>query len=319
MRIVIPGGNGQVGQLLARHFFQKGDGVVVLARKPQLEASPWRTLQWNGRDLDPTWTQELEGADLVINLAGRSVNCRYTDAKRREIMESRIDTTRIVGCAIAACARPPALWMNASTATIYRHALDHPIDEVTGELGGREPGIPSTWKFSIDVATAWEREFFAAPTPQTRKIALRSAMVMYPSRGGIFDTLLGLVRTGLGGSAADGNQFVSWIHGEDFIRALEFLVSHEELDGVVNVCSPNPLPDREFMRELRQAAGIRIGFPATKWMLEIGAFFLRTETELILKSRRVVPGLLLKSGFAFKFPDWSKAAQDLVQLARSGR
>ena len=314
MRIVIPGGTGQVGQMLARHFHQRDNSVVVLARRPA--PSPWRTVQWNGRDLDPTWARELEGADVVINLAGRSVNCRYTPANRREIMESRIETTCLIGRAIAQCARPPALWMNASTATIYRHALDRPMDEATGEIGGCEPGIPSTWKFSIDVATAWEREFFAASTQQTRKIALRSAMIMDPARGGVFATLLGLVRAGLGGSAAGGHQFISWIHGQDFIRALEFLISHTELDGIVNVASPNPLPNREFMRDLRQAAGIRIGLPATKWMLEIGAFVLRTETELILKSRRVIPGRLLESGFAFEFPDWPKAARDLVRGSR---
>jgi uncharacterized protein (TIGR01777 family) len=315
MRIVIPGGNGQVGEMLARHFHEQGHTVMVLARRPA--QSPWRAVQWNGRDLDRSWTTELEGADVVINLAGRSVNCRYTPANRREIMESRIETTRLIGRATAQCARPPALWMNASTATIYRHAVDRPMDEASGEIGGREPGIPSTWKFSVDVATAWEREFFAASTPQTRKIALRSAMIMDPARGGIFATLLGLVRAGLGGSAGGGNQFISWIHGQDFIRALEFLISHKELDGVVNVSSPNPLPNRDFMRDLRQAAGVRIGLPATKWMLEIGAFFLRTEIELILKSRRVVPGRLLENGLMFEFPDWSGAARDLVQLRKN--
>src|SRR5690348_11076977 len=225
-RIVIPGGGGQVGQMLAAHFHSRGDAVAVLARRPA-EAS-WGTTVWNGRDLDGTWVREIDGADLVINLAGRSVNCRYNQANRREIMESRLQTTHLIGKAIAECASPPALWMNASTATIYRHALDRVMDEATGEIGGREPGIPSAWKFSIDVATSWEQAFFAAETPRTRKIALRSAMVMWPSRGGIFATLLNLVRFGLGGSAGSGDQFVSWIHGDDFIRALEFLISNQE-------------------------------------------------------------------------------------------
>ena len=211
---------------------------------------------WNARDLGD-WARELDGADWVINLAGRNVNCRYTETHRREIMESRVLSTEVVGRAIAAAAYPPALWMNASTATIYRHALDRPMDEATGELGGHEPEVPEAWHFSIAVATAWERAFFEAATPRTRKIALRSAMIMDPSRGGIFDMLLRLVRFGLGGSAASGRQYISWIHGQDFIRALEFLRQRQEMDGVVNVSSPNPLPNREFMRYLREAWGAR--------------------------------------------------------------
>lgn len=308
---MIPGGSGQVGQMLATYFHSQGDTVTVLARRAT--ETPWRTTLWNGHDLDSTWTREIDGADVVINLAGRSVNCRYNEANRRAIMESRVQTTRLIGKAIAECAHAPALWMNASTATIYRHAPDRDMDEATGEIGGGEPGIPSTWKFSIDVATSWEEAFFAAETPRTRKIALRSAMIMWPSRGGIFATLLGLVRAGLGGNAGGGDQFVSWIHGDDFIRALEFLISHREFEGIVNVSSPNPLPQSDFMRELRRAAGIGIGLSATKWMLEIGALFLRTETELILKSRRVIPGRLLQAGFNFQFPNWVDAAHDLVQ------
>lgn len=309
-RIVIPGGGGQVGIMLAAYFHSRGDAVTVLVRR-QAE-SPWRTTVWNGCDVDPTWLREIDGADVVINLAGRSVNCRYNQANRREIMDSRVQTTRLIGKAIAECANPPELWMNASTATIYRHALDRDMDEATGEIGGREAGIPSTWKFSIDVATSWEQAFFAAKTPRTRKVALRSAMIMWPSHGGIFATLLRLVRAGFGGGAGSGDQFVSWIHGDDFIRALEFLISRPEFEGIVNISSPNPLPQREFMRELRQAAGVRIGLPATPWMLEVGAVFLRTETELILKSRRVVPGRLLQAGFNFHFPNWADATQDLV-------
>ena len=312
-RILIPGGTGQVGKMLAAYFHSLGDAVTVLARRPA--ESPWPTTVWNGRDLDAIWLREINGADVVINLAGRSVNCRYNQANRREIIDSRVQTTRVIGKAIAECANPPVLWVNASTATVYRHALDRNMDEATGDIGGREPGIPSTWKFSIDVATSWEEAFFRAETPRTRKLALRSAMVMWPSRGGIFATLLGLVRVGLGGSAGGGNQFVSWIHGDDFIRVLEFLISHREFEGIVNVSSPNPLPQREFMRELRRAAGVRIGLPATKWMLEIGAVLLRTETELILKSRRVIPQRLLQGGFTFHFPNWADAAQDLVGRA----
>ena len=207
--------------------------------------------------------------------------------------------------------------MNASTATIYRHALDHPMDESTGEIGGDEVGVPSTWSFSIDVATSWEHEFFSAATPHTRKIALRSAMTMSPDRGGIFETLLNLVRAGLGGKAASGEQFISWVHETDFVRAIDFLIERKTLDGCINICSPCPLPNQEFMRDLREAWGARIGLPAARWMLEIGAVFLRTETELILKSRRVVPQRLLSEGFQFNFAEWPSAASDLVKRWRA--
>ena len=314
LRIVIPGGSGQVGTVLARHFHGQGHSVTVLSRQPV--SAPWQVLPWNGRD-PGDWTQAMDGADIVINLAGRNVNCRYTPANRREILESRMLSTRAVGQAIAQAAKPPALWMNASTATIYRHALDRPMDEATGELGGQETGAPSTWRFSIDVATSWEREFFAVATPGTRKVALRSAMTMSPDRSGIFDTLLNLVRAGLGGKAASGEQFISWIHETDFVRAIDFLIEHQTLAGCINICSPCPLPNQEFMRMLRQAWGTPIGLPATRWMLELGAIFLRTETELILKSRRVVPQRLLDEGFQFNFTEWPSAAEDLVKRWRA--
>lgn len=300
--------------MLARHFHAQGHVVTVLSRHP--EPAPWQVLPWNGRDLG-IWTNAIDGADIVINLAGRNVNCRYTPANRSEIMDSRIRSTRLVGQAIAQATQPPSLWMNASTATIYRHALDRAMDESTGELGGHEPDAPSTWRFSIDVATNWEGEFFAIATPRTRKIALRSAMTMGPDPGGIFDTLLSLVRAGLGGKAASGKQFISWIHDTDFVRAIDFLIDQQDLKGCINICSPCPLPNKEFMRVLRQAWGTSIGLPATRWMLEVGAVFLRTETELILKSRRVVPQRLLEAGFKFNFAEWPDAASDLVDRWRS--
>ncbi len=315
-RIVIPGGSGQVGQVLARYFHSRGDHVTVLARKP--EVSPWPTVLWDGKNLD-TWTQTLEGSHLLINLAGRSVNCRYNAANRAEIMQSRVQTTSLLGQAIGKLKDPPHVWMNASTATIYRHALDRPMDEISGELGGGEAGAPETWRFSIEVAKSWEKAFTDAATPQTRKIALRSAMTMSPDPGGVFDVLLRLVRFGLGGTSGLGNQYVSWIHQLDFVHAVEFLYAHEEIDGEVNLSAPNPLSNREFMRAIRQAWGSPIGLPATAWMLEIGAIAIRTETELILKSRRVVPKRLLDAGFEFKFARWPDAAQDLVQSWRGTR
>jgi uncharacterized protein (TIGR01777 family) len=313
LRIAIPGGSGQVGNILARHFHSRGDSVVVLSRKTF--SAPWRVVPWDGVNLR-SWVRELEKADVLINLTGRSVNCRYNDANRREIMESRTQSTSVLGKALNQIAHPPRLWMNASTATIYRHALDRPMDEFTGELGGNELDAPSSWRFSIDVAKRWEESFFAASTPNIRKIALRSAMTMSPDRGGIFDTLLRLVRFGFGGASGSGRQFVSWIHEADFVRAIDHLIAKEEIAGCVNIASPGPLPNREFMSALRRAWGRRIGLPSAEWMLEIGAVFIRTETELILKSRRVVPGRLLESRFQFRFPDWPSAAQDLVRRWR---
>jgi len=317
LRIVVTGGSGQVGAILARHFHGQGADVAVIAR--HLKPAPWRTAVWDGLHAGE-WGNELDGADVVINLAGRSVNCRYNQANRREIMESRVVTTRLVGEAIAKASKPPKVWMNASTATIYRHATDRPMDvmdEVDGEIGGGEARLPSSWRFSYDVATSWERAFFDAETPNTRKVALRSAIVMSPDRGGAFDTLLNLVRFGLGGRAGSGRQFVSWIHEADFASAVEFLIARSDLDGCINVSSPQPLPNRDFMAALRRAYGAPIGLPATDWMLEVGAFFLRTETELILKSRRVVPRRLLEAGFEFRFLEWGGAAADLVQRRRT--
>jgi NAD dependent epimerase/dehydratase family enzyme len=207
--------------------------------------------------------------------------------------------------------------MNASTATIYRHTLDRPMDEHTGEIGGGEPSAPAKWRFSIDVATSWERAFFDAVTPKTRKIALRSAMIMSPDRSGVFDTLLRLVRFGLGGTTASGRQFVSWVHDADFLRSIEYLIARDEIDGPVNIASPNPLPNRDFMKALREAWGTRIGLPAASWMLEMGTIILRTETELVLKSRRVIPGRLIAAGFQFQFPQWALAAQNLVSRWRA--
>jgi uncharacterized protein len=313
LRVVIPGGAGHLGRIVAGHLHARGNAVTVLARSGVV--APWPVASWNGTNLDD-WAMELEDADVVINLAGRSVNCRYNAKNRREILESRIHTTELLGEAVSKLHRPPSLWINASTATIYRHSLARAMDETTGELGGREPDAPDAWRFSIEVATSWEKAFLAANTPHTRKIALRSAMVMSAEPGGTFDILLRLVRFGMGGACGSGKQFVSWVHEDDFLRALDYLMAHEEFKGPVNVASPEPLPNVDFMRILRSAWGARVGLPASKWMLEVGAFFLRTETELMLKSRRVVPGLLLASGFEFQFPRWHSAARDLVQRWR---
>jgi uncharacterized protein (TIGR01777 family) len=316
MKIVMPGGSGQVGTMLARAFHAEGHEVVVLSRAPGRR--PWRTVAWDGATLSG-WRGEIDGSDVVINLAGRSVNCRYTAAHRAEILSSRVQPTRVVGQAIAQSVRPPGVWLQASTATIYSHRYDAANDERSGILGGHDADAPDAWNFSIDVALAWERAFDEVLLESTRKIALRSAMTLSPDRGGVFDTLAALVRRGLGGRAGDGRQFMSWIHEADFVGAVRWLIDRKEVDGIVNVASPNPLSNAEFMRILRGACGAPFGLPAAKWMLEIGAVFMRTETELILKSRRVVPTRLLESGFRFTFPDWADAADDLCRRSRMTR
>jgi uncharacterized protein len=314
MKIIIPGGSGQVGTILARAFTNRGHDVVVLSRSSN--NNPWRTAIWDGESLGD-WVSELEDADVVINLAGQSVNCRYTPENRRIIMDSRLKSTKVLGEAVSQLRKPPRVWLQASTATIYAHRYDASNDEATGIIGGSEPNAPNTWVFSIDVATNWERVFNEAAIPQTRKVLLRSAIIMSPSSGGPFDLLLRLVRFGFGGTAGNGKQFVSWIHDQDFVRAVLWLIEHEELDGPVNVAAPNPLTNAEFMRDLRAAWGIPLGLPASEWMLEIGAFLLRSESELALKSRRVVPARLLASGFTFNFPTWSGAAADLCARWRN--
>lgn len=315
LRIVLPGGSGQVGRMLAQFFQDRGHHVTVLTRGPY--TAPWKTVHWDGEQTGE-WIETLEGADVCINLAGRSVNCRYHAENRRKIYDSRMGTTRLLNHVIAGLDNPPRVWLNASTATIYRHALDRPMDEATGELGGHEliskrRRAPDTWNFSIRVAKDWETAFFETPTPRTRKVALRSAIVFSPLPGSTFAIFLSLVRVGLGGTQGTGRQFVSWIHETDFARAVEFLIDREDMHGPVNVAAPHPLPNREFMAALREAWDMPNGLPAPWPLLEIGTFLMRTESELVLKSRRVVPGRLLEAGFLFEFRNWQEAADDLVR------
>ncbi len=313
MKIVIPGGTGQVGTFLARKFVGDGHEVVVFGRKP--EAADWRVVKWDGETLGD-WADEIDGSDVVINLAGRNVNCRYNAENRREIIDSRVNSTKVIGEAITKSSNPPKVWLQASTATIYAHRFDAANDEITGIIGGTEPDVPETWNFSIDVAKKWEQAADNAVTPKTRKVLMRSAITLSPDRDGIFDVLLGLVRLGIGGTAGSGRQYISWIHDQDFIRSVYWLIEHEELSGAINLAAPNPLPNKEFMAVLRKAWGAKIGLPATEFMLHVAAVFMRTETELILKSRRVVPTRMLESGFEFEFGTWETAAADLCRRWR---
>lgn len=310
MKIVIAGGTGRLGTELAGALRSAGHDVIVLARRPAASQS-FCEVAWDGKTVG-AWACELDGADAVINLAGRSVNCRYTKEHLREMRESRVDSTRAIGEAIARVQKPPAAWLQMSTATIYAHRFDGANDEPSGFLGGAEPGAPDRWRASIEIAKAWEQAQAEANTPSTRKVLLRTAMVMGAAPGGPFDLLARLCACGLGGPLAGGAQYISWIHELDFVRAVKFLLERGDLSGPFNLASPNPLPQRDFMTALRGASGTRLALPATKCMLEVGSFFLRTETELVLKSRRVVPTRLLDAGFRFEFPGWDGAARDLV-------
>lgn len=307
--IVLIGGSGQIGRILARAWHGRGHQVTAVSRHPVAEA--WGTATWNPQAIDG-WERHLDGADVVVNLAGRSVDCRYHEANRQEILTSRTGSVRILGEALRRIAKPPALWLQMSTATIYAHTFG-PAHAEDGILGGDEAAAPSTWRFSIDVARAWEDAARAAAVPGVRQVLLRSAMVMSPDPGGVFAAFRGLARWGLGGAHGPGDQYVSWIHDQDFAAALDFLIERTDLDGVVNLAAPGPLPNRAFMAELRRHVGPGFGLPTPTWLLEIGAWVRRTKSELLLKSRRVVPGGLCEAGFTFRHPDWAGAAADLCR------
>ena len=286
-KIVIAGGTGFLGRFLSSRFREDGAAVIVVARK-------------NG---DVVWTDHdalvsaVEDADLVVNLAGRSVDCRYNEKNKKEILDSRLETTAMLGNAIAACQKPPALWINSSTATIYRHAEDRPMTEENGEIGKG---------FSVNVATQWENRFFSYHLSHTRQVAMRMAIVLGKT-GGALKPLKIMTRLGLGGKQGKGNQMFSWVHIEDVYQVILFLMEHDELTGAVNCSSPFPLPNKEVMKLLREKLGVPVGIPSPAWLLEIGAVFIRTETELLLKSRWVLPGRLLKAGYRFKYPDLDSA------------
>jgi NAD dependent epimerase/dehydratase family enzyme len=333
LRIVLPGGSGQVGQMLARFFQERGHRVTVLTRGPY--TAPWQTVHWDGEHPGP-WTETLEGADVCIHLTGRSINCRPTLTNRREIYQSRIHSTRLLHEVIAGLANPPRVWLNASAATLYKRVVDErgidlPQDEITGPMDGPDllassdpraevaPGMEPWAKrrgFMKRVVRDWEATFFATETPCTRKIALRSAVTFSPTPGNVFAILLRLVQLSLGGTQGNGRQFVPWIHETDYARAVEFLIQREDLDGPFNLAAPHPLPNREFMAALREAANIPNGIPAPALAIRLGALLMGTAPELVLDSCRAVPGRLLDAGFEFQFPEWPEAAEDLMRQWR---
>lgn len=295
--ILLAGGSGFLGQFLERYFINKAYKVYNLTRYPKKE----NQIRWDGESLGE-WTNILEKIDIIINLSGKSVDCRYNDTNKKLIYGSRINSTNVIGHAINHCKNPPKLWMNASTATIYQHSVDKKMTEEAGIIGN---------DFSMNIAKSWEREFFKVKNPKTRKIALRTSIVL-GKKGGAFQPLKRLTKIGLGGKLGNGNQKVSWIHELDFARAIEFLIKKESLEGVFNITVPNPIDNKTFMKSLRKSIGIKIGINQPQFLLKIGALIIGTETELILKSRNVVPERLLNNGFKFKFTHIEHALKNLV-------
>ncbi|MFD2611130.1 TIGR01777 family oxidoreductase [Paenibacillus gansuensis] len=291
-KIVLAGGSGFIGTYLADRFREQGSSVVVISRSAG-------DLGWDDHG---KLAEVLNGADVLVNLAGKSVDCRYNDKNKRDILRSRTDTTRALGEAVLRCARPPKLWINSSTATIYRHAEDRPMTEENGEIGTG---------FSVSVAKAWEEAFFSFALPHTRKIALRISIVL--GRGGVMKPLSRLTALGLGGTQGPGNQMFSWIHIEDLCRIICYVREREDLDGVFNAASPHPVMNREFMKQLRSACGRSFGLPMPVWLLEAGARLIRTETELILKSRWVTPERLLREGFSFRYGELREALEQIFE------
>ncbi len=303
-KIILAGGTGLIGRLLARHFRSEGYQVIVLTRGRDRSENGIEHVHW--APPGPIGLRDrLEGAAAVIGLNGASVDNRYTKANKWEIIHSRISSTIAIGDAIKRCIDPPELWIQLSTATIYRHAEDRPMDQFTGEIGNG---------FSVEVARTWEAVAQAALDPdrkRTRLVLLRSAMVL-STLGGVLPRLAALTRIGLGGRHGSGEQFVSWIHGKDLVRAIEFIMHSQKAEGVYDLAAPEPVRDRMLMEALRAHIRPWVHFPKPKWMLEVGAFFMRTETELILKSRRVVPTRLLQEGFEFDLPGITSALVDLL-------
>ena len=300
-KIVLAGGNGYLGKVLTKYYSDKAAEIVILSRHEKLQERNVRTVLWDGRTAE-RWTAELVNADILINLCGKNVNCRYTENNKAEIFSSRLEPTEILGEVIHDLYEPPKLWINLSSATIYRHAEDRPQDEETGEHGEG---------FSVDVCEAWEYAFNKYDTPKTRKIALRMGIVL-GSSDSVFPRLLNLVKLGMGGKQGNGRQYVSWVHELDAARCTEWFADHTKLEGIFNCTAPEPVKNEDLMRTIRRATDCPLGLPAPKWLLKIGSVLIRTETELILKSRWVLPTRLLESGFRFAFPNAEDAVKDIM-------
>ncbi|MGB6409349.1 MAG: TIGR01777 family oxidoreductase [Planococcus donghaensis] len=291
-KIVLAGGTGFVGQYLEQKFTEQGYKVIIISRQSG-------HLNWSNHT---GIVHALEGAEMVVNLAGKSVNCRYTEANKREIFDSRMETTEALGTAILNCDNPPPLWINSSTATIYRHAEDRPMTEASGEFGSG---------FSVEVGKAWEQALFSFNLPTTRQVALRLSIVL-GKNGGVMTPYENMVRFGLGGKQGNGKQMFSWIHLEDVYRIILFVRDHDQISGVLNTTSPEPVTNRELMKQLRMAMNRKVGLPATEWMLNMGAVVIGTEPELILKSRWILPERLEQFDFHFTYPTLDKALENIL-------
>jgi uncharacterized protein (TIGR01777 family) len=312
-KIILAGGTGFIGQEMIKYFGKENE-IIVLTRQmsndhnnrnhfnslTKEDLKHARYIKWDGQTVGE-WAKELNGTDILINLAGKSVNCRYNEANKKEIFDSRTYPVKALGLVIQQCSNPPHLWINASSATIYRHATDGPQDEYTGDFQN---------DFSVQVCKLWEKTFYDQPTPLTRKVALRMAITLAP--GGILIPYFNLLKFGLGGKQGSGKQMYSWVHVEDTCRMIEWIDDHQQIEGTYNCCSPNPVTNKTFMKLLRKTTGNTFGLPAYEWMLKIGALLIGTETELVLKSRWVVPTKILQTGFIFKYPFLREAFTNII-------
>lgn len=298
-KLIIAAGTGFLGQVLVNHFKDKFEEIIILTRGKSETKNNIRYIKWNAKTFSG-WEKELENADVLINLAGKSVDCRYTEENKKEILDSRLESTHILNLAVQQCENPPKHWLNSSTATIYRHSLDKEMDEENGEIGN---------DFSMNVAKSWEKVFFEIQTPHTKKTALRTSIVL-GKNGGAYLPLKNLTKVGFGGKQGKGNQFISWIHEKDFARAVAYIIE-KELTGVLNIVSPQPIRNMLFMKTLRKSLGVPTGIPISEKLLKFGAKMIGTETELVLKSRNVIPKRLTENGFTFEFGELKKALEDL--------
>lgn len=299
-KIVIAGGSGFIGSSLANYFASQGNEVVVLTRKNNKPQDGIRFVHWDGATVGP-WQQELEGAIALINMAGRSVDCRYNKQNKEAIYASRLNSTHVLGQAIMQCSDKPSVWLNSSSATIYRHAEDRPMTEYDGEIGTG---------FSVDVCQKWEHSFFQYKEIGVRQVALRTAIVL--GEHGVMKPFKTLTRFGFGGYAGTGNQMFSWIHITDLCKAIHFIISNSDCRGIYNLSAPFPITNRMFMKALRLQMGVPFGVNMPTWMLDVGAILIQTETELLLKSRWVLPQRLMESNFTWEYPHIEQALNDLI-------